>query len=205
MKNNKNLRIVNDILSIFLLVLALYITFSPFLPRLQTYYKQNTDKTKGYAYQSDLAIKNPTISSEALKPKPEISTLVIPSIGIDATIFEGESVDTLNKGVWRRPQTAFPGQNSNTVLVAHRFLYTQGTNTFYNLDKVKQGDEILVFYKDTVTGEITEHTYKVYETSVVDPTAIEIEDPTDEEILTLYTCTPIWTATHRLVVKAKPI
>ena len=38
---------------------------------------------------------------------------------------------------------------------------------------------------------------------VVDPTQIEIEAPTDDPILTLYTCTPVWTAAQRLIVRSK--
>jgi sortase (surface protein transpeptidase) len=32
-----------------------------------------------------------------------------------------------------------------------------------------------------------------------------VEAPTDEHILTLYTCTPLWSAKDRLVIKARLI
>jgi LPXTG-site transpeptidase (sortase) family protein len=42
------------------------------------------------------------------------------------------------------------------------------------------------------------------ESKIVDPSAVEIEAPTTQKQLTLYTCTPIWTAKERLVIIAKP-
>ena len=61
------------------------------------------------------------------------------------------------------------------------------------------GDEIFVDTRDD------SFEYKVTEIKVVEPTDVEILDPTDDEQLTLYTCTPIYIATHRLVVIAKRI
>ncbi len=43
------------------------------------------------------------------------------------------------------------------------------------------------------------------ETKIVEPTQLEIEAPTKEHILTLYTCTPMGTSKQRLVKIAKPV
>ncbi|MDQ5961659.1 MAG: Sortase, partial [Patescibacteria group bacterium] len=49
------------------------------------------------------------------------------------------------------------------------------------------------------------YTYGVETTETVLPTEIAIESPTPDARLTLYTCTPLWTASHRYVVHAVPI
>jgi LPXTG-site transpeptidase (sortase) family protein len=127
--------------------------------------------------------------------------LVIPIINVNSAIVEGESEAALSKGVWRRPVSAKPDDRAgNTVLTGHRFLYTGfAQNTFYNLDKLEVGDEIQIFW------EGGQYFYKVAEISVVEPTAIEIEQDFGDTRLTLYTCHPLWTAAKRLVVVAKPL
>ena len=48
-----------------------------------------------------------------------------------------------------------------------------------------------------------EYNYAVTAIKVVQATALEVEAPTDEDIVTIYTCTPLWSAKDRLVVIAK--
>jgi len=84
-------------------------------------------------------------------------------------------------------------------MVGHRFQYTTGPNTFYLLDKLSIGDEISVYWNKI------KYRYSVSHISIVEPTQLEIEAATDYPILTLYTCTPLWTAKNRLVVVATPI
>ena len=47
--------------------------------------------------------------------------------------------------------------------------------------------------------------YKVESSRTVPDTAIQVEAPTKDARLTLYTCTPLWNPVNRLVVVAKPI
>jgi sortase A len=131
-----------------------------------------------------------------MEPIPSENTLIIKSLGMREKIFEGESIYTVNRGVWRRPHTSTPDQGGNTVMVGHRFTYS-GQSVFYNLDKVKQGDEITVFWNSKA------YTYVVDGIGVVPPEAVEVEAPTAEPRLTLYTCAPLLTAKDRLVIRAK--
>jgi len=48
-----------------------------------------------------------------------------------------------------------------------------------------------------------EYVYRVYEITEVLPNQVEIEYSTKDSILTLYTCSPLWTSEKRLVIKAK--
>ena len=192
-KKHSGLRTFNNVLTIIVVLLGVYIIVTPFLPRL-TYWWQNRNKSaNSIPYKSNLSENDQKDNSNL--PNPPNRHLVIPSMNLDVEIFEGTSSSTLNKGVWRRPKTSTPDKGGNTVLVAHRFVYT-GEAPFYHLDKVKKDDTFAVFW------EGKEYNYKVREIKVVNPSAIEIENNTSESIITLYTCTPMWTAKQRLVVIA---
>ena len=184
MKRLITLRRINSELTGILFVLAFYIIAWPFLPGLTWWIRHDAPVLA--------SITTPRISQEI----PVEDTLIINSLGLKEKIYEGESVYTVNQGVWRRPNTSTPDRGGNTVLVGHRFTYS-GQSVFYNLDKIKQDDEITVYWKSKP------YSYRVYEISVVPPTATYVEQPTSDEILTLYTCAPLLTARDRLVIKAK--
>ncbi len=122
--------------------------------------------------------------------------LIIPKLQLDEKIHEGEQDWVIHLGVSHRFHTAKPGQGSNTVLVGHRFTY-DGPAVFYHLNKLAPGDDIVVVYD----GKI--RIYRVVQQKVVPPTASEIEAPTTDERLTIYTCTPLISAKDRLVITAK--
>ncbi len=149
--------------------------------------------------QSDSTAKPTAAPGATLASVPaasEPNRLTIPKIGVDADILEGADESTLDKGIWRRPNTSTPERGGNTVVVAHRFKYLSGGNTFFHLDKVAAGDEI------DVRWDGKEYRYQVTGTEVVSIHQVSIENPTDTPQLTLYTCTPLWTSKQRLVVHA---
>ncbi len=121
--------------------------------------------------------------------------LVIPKLQLDERIHEGTDPSTAHRGAWRRPQTSTPGQGSNTVIVGHRFTYT-GPSIFYHLDKLKPDDEILVVWNGSL------YLYQVNRSRTVLPTELSVEAPSKDELLTLYTCHPLWSVQQRLVVTA---
>lgn len=195
-------RTINHLLLIILLFLSGYIMFMPFVPEVAAIYAQLTDKTHGYRYQSALARtygRQDDVAVEALKPIPDHNVLVIPQIGVDSLIVEGSGPEMLDQGLWRRPHTSTPDKGGNTVITGHRFMYTTGPKTLYRLDRIRTGDKFFVFWGGK------EYDYEVTDVFVVDPGQVEIEEPTPEPILTLYTCTPLWTASQRLVVRARLI
>jgi sortase A len=189
------LRKFNNTLSIIVIVLGLYIALSPFLPQIGFWFRDKSPEAVA-PYSGQLASLE---NSDSNKPTPQDNRLVIPSIGIDEPILEGSNIWVINSGgTWRRPNTSTPTENNNTVIVGHRF-FGSNVSTFYHLDKVETGQKMAIYWQ----GE--EIVYEVTEIKVVDPTAIEIESQTTEKQLTIYTCTPIWTAKNRLVIIAKPI
>ena len=123
--------------------------------------------------------------------------LYIDSIDSVLPVTDGVTSAQLKVAVGHVPQTATIGSEGNAVIAGHRS-YTYG-DYFNRLGEVTEGD--LIRYED-MSG--VAFTYKVYETlDIVLGDPVAFEQPEGEHILTLYTCTPIRTATHRLLVRAK--
>lgn len=127
-----------------------------------------------------------------------INRIIINKIGVDMPIIVSDSEkEGLSKGSWLLPNTSTPDQGGNTVLSAHRWKYLPPSKlTFYLLNKVETGDIV------SVVWEKKNYYYKVRETRVVDNTAINILNPTNKPILTLFTCHPVYSTKNRLVVIA---
>lgn len=187
--SDDTLRKVNNFLTVAVILLGLFLVVSPILPQLSFWTKRATGQVNDTIPYS----KEDEADSNKDSSLPKENRLVIPQMGLDGEVFEGRYASTLNQGIWHRPQTSSPDQGGNTVFVAHRFTYSAPAN-FYHLDKLKVDDRIAVVWNQKL------YNYKVREIKVVEPTAVEIENNTEESILTLYTCTPMWTAEQRLVV-----
>ena len=126
-----------------------------------------------------------------------IDRMKIPAIRVDMQIAEGMSEKVLNKGfAWKLPYTSTPDKGGNTVIGCHRYLYTSGSRTCFNLDKVKAGDTMVVEWKGV------RYDYRVREIKIVQPDDISILNATRESVLTVFTCTPKFTSKLRLVVIA---
>lgn len=126
------------------------------------------------------------------------TTLSIDNVLIEGRVFQGTSSQAMDSGFWHFPISKYPGQKGNAVIIGHRFLnLPPAKDTFFNLDKVKIGDEIVLKHKEG------EWRYIVTEIKVVDENDISVVKDTDDYRLTLITCTPLWTSEKRLVVIAK--
>jgi len=140
---------------------------------------------------------------QTIRPHPAAGTkyargehLIIPSIALDQDIQEGQSIYTVNKGVWRFPKAASPGQIGNTVFIGHRFTY-KGPSVFAHLDLVKGGDNITLIWNGL------KYSYTVSETKLVSPSDTSIIQPTKDKRITIYTCAPMWSTKYRLAVIAQ--
>lgn len=132
--------------------------------------------------------------------------LFIPAFGEDYVrpIAEGTATkQVLNKvGVGHYVGTALPGEIGNFAVAAHRMTYGAA---FRDLDRLKEGDDIVVETKDGW------YTYKVKRSTIVRPTQVEVIAPVPEQPgvvpserwMTLTTCTPKWSAEKRLIVFAQ--
>ena len=184
------LRRFNNFLSLLIFIIALYIFFLPFVPQISWWARHSAPLVS-----TPVQIQLPRAS--ALVPKD--NRLVIPAMDLNQPIFQGQSVYTVNKGIWLRPNGSTPNKGSNTIMVGHRLTYTNPEGVFYFLDKVQIGDPIELDWQGKA------YIYKTTSISVVIPQNIAIEAPTSDSRLTLYTCTPLWSLKDRLVVVAERI
>lgn len=152
--------------------------------------KQNEAVNAGRKEVVQAALSPPVVSKTTA-----VNKIIISKIGVDMKIVEGSSESALYQGAWRLPGTSRPNLGGNTVISAHRYLYRPPSKrTFYNLDKLEIGDKFKILWQ----GE--EYQYQVKEIKIVEPGQVEILNQTRESIVTLFTCTPLFTSEKRLVV-----
>lgn len=183
----------NNVLVIAIVVINLYTLCVPLMPALSFWWQQHV-----FHASQDLRDKFSTKGSTSAPVLPDDNRLVIPEMALNAPIFDGTSPYTVNKGIWRFPASSTPDKGGNTVLIGHRFTY-HGAAVFYHLDLAHPGTKLVLFWQKKP------YYYQVSEVKVVPPSDTSIEQPTDDARLTIYTCTPLWTAKNRLVVIARPM
>ena len=193
-------RDINNCLSVFVVVLAIYILLAPFLPQLDYIFNgPQSVAAPAYAVQNGAQTTSSNTTSGTPSQATSENQLYIPSIGALAPIIEGTDKNTVDKGLWHRPATATPDAVGNMVVVGHRFSYNHGVvQPFYHLDKLKVGEKIYLQWNGKT------FVYTVKSAKVVKATEVSVEAPTVNAQLTLYTCTPIWNPVERLVITALP-
>jgi sortase A len=112
---------------------------------------------------------------------------------------EGNIQSGLQNGVVVHPVSHDPGSFGNFFLTGHSSYYAWDEGRFKDvfalLHEVKVGDIVEVYW------EGKKYEYKIRESRVVAPTAVEVLDqPEDLKILTLMTCTPVGTNKNRLIL-----
>lgn len=122
-----------------------------------------------------------------------IGILSIPKLDLNVGIGEEVDNETLKYSVGHFSDTAMPGQKGNFCVIGHRS-YTYG-EFFNRLDEIEENDEIIVEYNGK------EFKYKVTEIKVVKPEEVSVLNQSEEEEITLITCTPIRVGSHRLIIK----
>ncbi len=142
----------------------------------------------------------------AVGPDPLIT---IPKLAVQAPVIYGlttleESVveSKLENGVVHYPirgANAVPGEIGNTVMLGHSAndVFAAGSYkfVFLRLDQLQKGDYFYLNYNGK------RYTYVVTEKKVISPNQVsELAITTDKPMATLVTCTPVGTATNRLLV-----
>ena len=130
--------------------------------------------------------------------------LTIEDIGIyDAPVFDSDGPDALANGVAHVPGTSWPWSPTpqrNVYLAGHRmgFRGTWSRMLFYNLDELEEGDGVVL--RDR-SGRAYE--YRVSEVFLADPTdAWVMGQVRGRDMVSLQTCTPLYTFEKRLIVRA---
>jgi len=156
-------------------------------------------------------IHRPTVRPS---PSPQESPLyegfhlLVPSLGIEALVIaddaaanEKEYFKALENGVAQLKGSSKPGDGSNIFIFGHSsyYWYKPGDykTIFKNLEDIKIGDEIILWYGNM------KYVYIVTEKKVVDPEEVDVLELTKEEQVSLMTCVPPGTTWHRLIVVGK--
>jgi len=142
--------------------------------------------------------------------------IVIPAISLDSSVVTVGIVEQEENGVIRRVWEvadwaagfhggmAQPGHAGNTVVSGHNNIRGE---VFRDIHKLQPGDDIYLWVGQSA------YRYKVsaqYRVAVRDaPPEVQQENlqwimPTDDQRLTLVTCWPYWSNTHRTIVVAFP-
>ncbi len=202
--------VTGEILITLGVVVFLFLAYELWFTGLYTEHAQSRLKQQ---LQTQWASPAPPTSSEAPGPSPAptptftdkpipgnaIGIIRIPKLGSAYAIVEGVSTADLKKGPGHYPGTAMPGQIGNFVVSGHRTTYLA---PFNGLDKLTDGDAIVIETRDTW------YTYRVTRLQTVLPTDLAVILPVPNKprtkptqaVLTLTTCTPKYSASHRLIV-----
>lgn len=122
--------------------------------------------------------------------------IMIPAINIDLPIYHGTTSAAMEKGAGHMEGTSLPvgGVGTHAVISAHSGMAS--AKLFTDLDKLKLGDMFFI----TVCNQ--KLAYEVDNIAVVEPTDIDlIRIDTQQDYVTLLTCTPYGVNTHRLLVR----
>jgi len=115
------------------------------------------------------------------------------------TLIQGTALAQLDLSPGHVPGTQWPGQVGNFAVAGHRV--TAG-NPFWSLPSLKAGD--LVY----IQTQLNQYTYRITGKQWVLPTDLGGLDPVPghpaqhpvQRLITLITCDPAWTGTHRVIV-----
>jgi len=125
-------------------------------------------------------------------PGPEQARrVVIPAIGVDHPVVQGDTWEQLKKGIAQHIGTADPGSVGNLVLTAHNDIYGE---IFRHLDQLEPGDEIIVY---TLSRQ---YVYTVQAQRLVDPSEVSVMATTRKPTITLISCYPYLVDTQRIVI-----
>ena len=145
----------------------------------------------------------------AVSPAPSINKVVleqghfwvvIPKIRVDSPVLPAVTEDSLRRGVAHVPESGFPGEGKNVIIVGHNYDPANWVpqTTFGLLHELKDGDEVLVAYRGR------EYSYIVKNKQTLGADDPELYALTDKEQLTLLTCENFESKTKRLKVVAIP-
>jgi sortase A len=136
----------------------------------------------------------PVPPERAAEPKVLLGRIDIPKLGVSMDLWEGITLNTLDRGPGHWPGTAMPGQPGNVVVAGHRVSHSK---PFRNIDKLADGDQVIF----TIGGQQT--VYVVTGSEIVPPTAVNIVDQTPDATATLFACHPPGSTRFRWVTHLK--
>ncbi len=201
LQNSGNIKALALVLELLFFVLAAYLVLLPFYPEIKYRIATPVDIDNQDVVQVTAEVEE--IKSRLPQSEYAVSSnrLIIPKIGVNAPVIVTDNEDYgLSLGAWLDPKGSTPDQGGNTVITGHRFKYLPPNNiTFYLFHKLVVGDTFSVVWE----GE--DYYYRVKEIKIVEPSDASPYNRSEEAVLTMYTCHPIYSTEKRLVVISEQI
>jgi sortase A len=123
-----------------------------------------------------------------------VGRIRIPAIGASFVVVKGSGSSELENGPGIYPETNFPGLPGTTAIAGHRTTYLA---PFRHIDKLRKGESVVL------EMPYARFTYTVIGSRIVLPTDVSVLDPAGYSRLVLSACTPLFSASHRLIVFAR--
>ena len=163
--------------------------------------RANANKVEGEAYDF---YGEGEINYEDLDPNAEVELVPlgrvkIPSINVNLPLLNQAWAVQLRYGLGHVPESALPGEDGNCAILGHRML--DSGRHLNRLNEVKVGDHF------TINTGTDLYTYEVIDMPVIEPEVLMdyVNKNYGEPTVTLITCHPIPTWTHRLLCVGKQI
>lgn len=183
--------------AVFMIIMGIAIAAIPFIIR-QKEHDRTSQCVKEFEEDEDESEEtvNRKKKDALLLEKGVIGIIEIPSLNLKYPIFEGTGAEQLNSGIGHMENTAGLCGKGNCVLAGHngsrRGIY------FTNLCNIEAGAKVKITNKDREL-----HEYTVAEMRVVNPYDEWVTEESEEEMLTLFTCSGH--GTRRFVCKCVPV
>jgi sortase A len=124
-----------------------------------------------------------------------LTRILIPTIGVDTVVVQGTDEQALRAGAGHYPDTPLPCRSGDVAIAGHRTTYGK---PFSNVNLLAPGDDI------TLRTPVGSCVYRVSENPFVVPAddwSVVANTP-GQHTLTLTSCHPKGSASHRIVIKA---
>lgn len=187
---------------------------------LETLIEADKSHEEGFLPLNIEVSKDKLITPQATREYDVIPVRIsIPTINLNADIINASNKEIIQGDKtyyqWTAPNefavgwhfnSAFLGVPGNTVLIGHHNVFGK---VFENLDKLISGDKIFVYGNDLQVYE-----YVVTNTMILPERDVSFEErlenarwimPSEDERITLVTCWPYFSNTHRLIIVARPV
>ncbi|MEI7885076.1 MAG: class E sortase [Clostridia bacterium] len=120
--------------------------------------------------------------------------LIVPRMGLRSRVVGGVSTRELKQGPGLYDISALPNSDQGNVLIAaHRDVYGAW---FYNIDKLRKGDKLKLYFGDKI------YVYLYKDTHIVEPTDWKLLKEKGDPMLVLTSCDPKGTSKRRIVARA---
>jgi sortase A len=192
LRNSKLARRSLSGVSVLLIVAAVGLLGYPFYTNLYQDYRQGQLRHQ----LASPAIRRAYVT-HTIAVGDSLTRLKIPAIGVDVVVVEGTSASALRAGAGHYPETPLPCDVGNVGIAGHRTTYGR---PFNQIDRLRPGDNIIL---STPVGTCTYQVAK--DPFIVLPNDFTVVAPPPDPTarwLTLTSCQPKGSASHRIVVRA---